>query len=645
MNGLVRFLCRILPGGLFGRLMVVLAGGMTLALLASAAIHFYDRGQALYTAGSLQTAQRIADVIQLLDPMSDAERRRVAAVLKTPLQTIQFSQKEPVGTGSEGINQQSAFVQALLERYLSGRWWIRVTTVATATDQDSPPPAKEGSSTTITSDALSTPPASGHGAAGSGSASSKPPGHPSPGTYPPPGASPPGTHLSAMTGPGSGNYLSAMTGLGFGPGVYPPGMPGMGPGFGSANYPPGTPGLAPGYGIYAPGMPGSGAGAGGYLPGGQGQGSGYGGGKPGIPAMGQLSCPEPPGNVGNAVPLSLVSIPLDEKSQSLLPRGTSFRIRVRFQDGTWAVFHNRLPEEIFDWPKQLLLPLSILLAGLIFISLLAVRLATRPLTLLAEAADALGRDIRNPPLAEVGSRELRQAAHAFNTMQGRLLRYVQERTQLLAALSHDLKTPITRMRLRTEMMDDGQIKEKTLHDLEEMEEMAASALAFIRGMEGSETSQMVDILAMLETIQAEQEEMGREVTVSSEPLPPVSVKPKSLKRCLDNLVVNAVVYGQKARLRAVLVGNALRITIADEGPGIPEADLGRVFEPFVRLEGSRNRRSGGTGLGLSIARNIARAHGGELVLKNGDERGLLAILTLPIHSTKGKDRPKAQNFS
>ncbi|MBF0426961.1 MAG: two-component sensor histidine kinase, partial [Magnetococcales bacterium] len=220
-------------------------------------------------------------------------------------------------------------------------------------------------------------------------------------------------------------------------------------------------------------------------------------------------------------------------------------------------------------------------------------------------------------------------AHAFNTMQGSLLRYVQERTQLLAALSHDLKTPITRMRLRTEMMDDGRIKEKTLHDLEEMEEMADSALAFIRGMEGSEPSQMVDLPALLDTIQAEQEEMGREVSVSNEPLPPVVVKPKSLKRCLDNLVVNAVVYGQRARLRAVLVGDTLRITVADDGPGIPAADLNRVFEPFVRLEGSRNRRSGGTGLGLSIARNIAQAHGGELILKNGEERGLVAILTLP----------------
>ncbi|MBF0323129.1 MAG: HAMP domain-containing protein, partial [Magnetococcales bacterium] len=564
MNALIRFLCRILPGGLFGRLMLVLAGGMTLALLASAAIHFYDRDQALYTAGSLQTAQRIADVIQLLDPMTGTERQRVAAVLKTPLQTIQFSENEPVHAELESKDRQSSFVQALLERYLNSRWLIRVTTVAVDADANANTNANAGRESPVLDKDPEGGTESGEGASipmdgNSGGPNPVVSGVATP--FVPSYSSPPGSYPAGGSIPG--NYPAIMAGMGFGPGGYPPGPPGLGPGFGSVGYPAVTlPGAPHGYGVYPPGMPGTGSGVAGFPPGGQGQGSAYGGGAPvgsayppspsppgktGVPTVGQPHRPEAPSHAGNTVTHYAPLPPSDEKSQSLLPRGTSFRIRVRFQDGTWAVFHNRLPGEIFDWPKQLLLPLSILLAGLIFISLLAVRLATRPLTLLAEAAEALGRDIRNPPLAEVGSRELKQAAHAFNTMQGRLLRYVQERTQLLAALSHDLKTPITRMRLRTEMMDEGQIKEKTLHDLEEMEEMAASALAFIRGMEGSETFEMVDVLAMLETIQAEQEEMGRDVTVLSEPLPPVTIKPKSLKRCLDNLVANAVRQGRLLR--------------------------------------------------------------------------------------------------
>ncbi|MBF0623629.1 MAG: HAMP domain-containing protein [Magnetococcales bacterium] len=645
MNGLVRFLCTILPGGLFGRMILVLTVGMTLALLASTAIHFHVRGEALYTAEGLQTAQRIANVIRLLDPMSDEERRRMASVLKTPLQTMDFFATDPGHVPEGETGSQARFVQALLDRYLEGRWLVRVATRSGAmTDpplrkelETSPavPPAKEErmpavtavptpAPATVQTPAVCNMPVSGY--------TPQPPGY-GPGVHSGPafGAMGPGGP-GTLGGPGTPGF--GMAGQGYAPGVgqgYGPGNQGYGPG--GQGYGPGGQGFGPGSQGFGPGSQGFGPGSQGFGPGSQGYGLGGQGYGPGGQGYGLPLQPFGPGQGYPALPAPSVPVPApvpEIKPSMVLPQGIAFIIQARFKDQTWVEFHHRLPEELFDWPRQLLLPLSILLVGLIFISLLAVRLATRPLTLLAEAAEGLGRDIHTQPLEEAGSTELRKAARAFNTMQARLVRYVQERTHLLAALSHDLKTPITRMRLRAEMLEDGQLKDKTLRDLADMEDMASSALAFIRGMEGTESEEMVDIHAMLETIQAEQEEMGREVAVFSEPLPPLPVKPQSLKRCLDNLVVNAVNYGERARLEAVLSGGRLRITVSDDGPGIPEADLARVFEPFVRLEGSRNRRSGGTGLGLSIARNIVRAHGGELTLRNGRERGLEAEVSLPV---------------
>ncbi|MBF0286128.1 MAG: hypothetical protein HQL51_16905 [Magnetococcales bacterium] len=237
-----------------------------------------------------------------------------------------------------------------------------------------------------------------------------------------------------------------------------------------------------------------------------------------------------------------------------------------------------------------------------------------------------------PPLPETGPWEVRNAARSFNAMRARLERYLQERSHLLAALSHDLKTPITRMRLRTEMMPDGDLRDKTLRDLAEMEEMAAASMDFIRGMEGGEHGERVDLAALLESIQGEHEELGRDVVVHCEVQGPVVVKPRSIKRCLDNLISNAVAYGQRARVEARLVGRRLIIAVEDDGPGIPPADVERVFEPFVRLESSRNRQSGGTGLGLPIARNIARAHGGEVYLRNRREGGLTAVVEIPLEN-------------
>lgn len=307
----------------------------------------------------------------------------------------------------------------------------------------------------------------------------------------------------------------------------------------------------------------------------------------------------------------------------------SFLMHIQLSDGTWTEFHHHLPRAVFTWPIHLMISITILFIVVIVLSFLAVRLVTRPLSILATAAQALGQNIHHPPLKLTGSQEVRHAALAFNTMQARLIRYIQERTQLLAAISHDLKTPLTRMRLRIERLKDETIQSELLQNLSEMEQMTCAALDYIRGMEGMEPVQKSDIPSLLDKIQEEFDELGKKISVQCDDLPPFPVMQKSLKRCLTNLLDNAVTYGQQAHVRADLLTGWLRISIADEGPGIPSAAMEKVFEPFVRLEDSRNRNTGGTGLGLAIARNIVRAHGGELKLSNRPEGGLEVTLTLP----------------
>lgn len=311
------------------------------------------------------------------------------------------------------------------------------------------------------------------------------------------------------------------------------------------------------------------------------------------------------------------------------PPGISFTVRTRLQDGTWVSFDSRLTGDAIPIPHRLLLNLLILLASVTFLSLIAVRLATRPLFTLATAAEELGKNINSPPLTEKGPTEVRRAAHAFNTMQSRLVRYIQDRTRILAAMSHDLKTPITRLRLRAELLDDADLKTKFDKDLQEMESMVATTLDFMRGVDSQEPMQPVDIMALLESIQADGEEMGQEIHIQGTTLRPYLGAPSALKRCLGNLIDNAVKYGMRADIAVSDSKEELEIRIRDDGPGIPEAQLERVFEPFFRLEESRSRDTGGTGLGLSIARNIAQAHGGELVLRNLAAGGLEAVLTLP----------------
>jgi signal transduction histidine kinase len=255
------------------------------------------------------------------------------------------------------------------------------------------------------------------------------------------------------------------------------------------------------------------------------------------------------------------------------------------------------------------------------------RTITRPLGKLAQAADAMGRGTTVEPLPEVGGRELRAATRAFNAMQERLRRYLDSRTRVLAAMSHDMRTPLTRLRLRVESIDDDQLRAKCIADLDEMNQMIRGALGLFRGLNDEEVATPIDINALLNALREEHTELGATVTIEGRATAPFVGKPLALKRCIGNLIQNAIQYGQEAQV-IVEDGPVLIIRIRDRGPGIPAEDIERVFEPFFRLESSRNRDTGGTGLGLSIARDIAQTHRGSLKLQNV-EGGLEARLELP----------------
>ena len=317
------------------------------------------------------------------------------------------------------------------------------------------------------------------------------------------------------------------------------------------------------------------------------------------------------------------------RMQAMLLGLRNFVVQVRLRDGATVTFQQVLPEEVIAWPGRLLLILLVLLASVAILAGLAVRALTRPLAVLADAAAELGRDIRRPPLDEGGPLEVQRAARAFNTMQERLIRYIEDRNRILAAVSHDLKTPITRLRLRTELLDDAPLREKFLTDLDDMQRMAQASLDFLRGGEDSEPLAPVDLNALLESLQEDAEDTGQAIRIDGATDRPLHCRPLALKRCLTNLLDNALKYGQRAEIAVQDTPARVTLRVRDQGPGIPETELERVFEPFYRLESSRSRDTGGTGLGLSIARNIARGHGGELTLRNHARGGLEARVELP----------------
>ena len=310
--------------------------------------------------------------------------------------------------------------------------------------------------------------------------------------------------------------------------------------------------------------------------------------------------------------------------------GVRMYATVLLPDGVWITVESIDPARATRWVVRMFRNLAIVDGVMVILCFVAVRLVTQPLSILASAAEDLGRNIDRPPLPERGANELVRASRALNVMQDRLKRYVDTRIKVLAAMSHDLKTPITRMRLRSEMLDDVQLKAKFTKDLDELQEMVGSTLDYMRGLaEGGEALQPIDVAALVSSLKEDAEEAGHTVTVSGDAHSPVMGRAQALKRCLQNLIDNALAYGRRADIALRDEGGALTIAISDDGPGIPEDDIERVFEPFYRVEGSRNRNTGGSGLGLSIARNIAQAHGGSVRLRNLSRGGLEATLRIP----------------
>jgi signal transduction histidine kinase len=306
-----------------------------------------------------------------------------------------------------------------------------------------------------------------------------------------------------------------------------------------------------------------------------------------------------------------------------------FDLLVTLPDGDRVAFRTFSPRGTPPFPRHFILELGLLTVMLSIVLYAMTRTITRPLADLAKAADAVGRGGAIQPLKERGARELKRATRAFNAMQERLNRYLDSRTRVLAAMSHDLRTPITRLRLRVESIEDDALRARCVEDLDEMTRMVRGALSVFRGLNDDEATVAVDINALLEELQRRYGEVNSSVAIEGRAAAPFSGKPLALKRCLGNLVDNALQYGGNATIAVTDSDDELTIRVLDNGPGIPEAELDRVFEPFYRLESSRNRATGGTGLGLSIARDVAQAHGGSLTLANRSNGGLEAKLVLP----------------
>lgn len=486
-------LARWWPRSLFGRLMLVLAAGLALAQGLSAVINVAERDQLVRRSFGIQAAQRIADVVKLLESLPPAERQRVVAVFAVPPLVLTLHDAPAIADGAAGTERSRMFAAHLVATLGDGR-----ATRVEARSGFAIGPAMMGGD---------------------------------------------GAHPGMMGGDG-------------------PRRPGGGPGFGG--------------GMVAGGMP-----AGGMAGGVTGMNAGV------------------------------------------------VRTEVQLSDGRWARFDAALPAADDALPGRLVLSLAVLLLATLGLSWLAVRWVVQPLRVLAQAAQSLGEDLSRPPLPEDGPTEVRQATQAFNTMQRRLASFVDERTRMLTALSHDLKTPLTRMRLRTDLLDDEEARPRFEADLQEMETMVAQTLDFMRGLGGHEARAAVDVNAMLQSLQSDQQAMGRRVAIEGRALQAFVGVPSLLRRALGNLVDNAVLYGGGATVRVEDTPGQLTLHVLDNGPGLPEADLERVFEPFYRLEGSRNRATGGTGLGLGIVRSIARLHGGDVSLHNRAAGGLDAVLSLP----------------
>jgi signal transduction histidine kinase len=325
--------------------------------------------------------------------------------------------------------------------------------------------------------------------------------------------------------------------------------------------------------------------------------------------------------IGERYPLTFTDIPGPKKH---------FQGHLRLSDGSPVTIDVRpAMAPLSPWlPVVLLGQLALMIAC----TWLAVRIAIRPLTRLANAVETLDPNAHPINLDEKGPTEVVYAARAFNAMQARIAAYLKERMQLLAAISHDLQTPITRMKLRAELMDDCAEKDKLWNDLSEMEHLVREGVAYARSIHGStEESRRTNMDSFLESLVFDYQDMGKQVHLVGKSAAVIDTRPHALRRVLVNLTDNALKFAGAAEVWVEANKGSLAITVMDRGPGIADAELAQVLQPFYRVENSRNRDTGGTGLGLAIAQQLAMALGGSLILSNREGGGLCAELKLPLN--------------
>lgn len=313
------------------------------------------------------------------------------------------------------------------------------------------------------------------------------------------------------------------------------------------------------------------------------------------------------------------------------PPAIDVSTQARLSDGSILTFRYSPPPPPVDRPLRIVIGLLLVALVVSVLSVWVVRRLTRPLAMFARAADGLARDLEQAPLDTGGPREVAGAAQAFNRMQGALRALIQTRAQALAGVSHDLRLPITRVRLRLEQLPDSPVREAIERDLTEMETLIDDTLAFLRAGDSAESAAPTRLDALVDGVADDIAALGADIEVSGSLPQPVMLRPALTRRALANLMDNARRYGG-GRIRVALssADGEARVDIDDDGPGMPEAELERVFEPYVRLEASRARHTGGSGLGLAIARAVIRAQGGEVTLSRRAEGGLRARVALPL---------------
>jgi signal transduction histidine kinase len=306
-----------------------------------------------------------------------------------------------------------------------------------------------------------------------------------------------------------------------------------------------------------------------------------------------------------------------------------FEVAIKRPDGRWNVVRPQPAFGLSPWQQRILLWFVLSALAMAPISFIFARRLSAPIRLFADAAERLGRDPRAPTLALKGSAEIGTAVRAFNDMQERLRRYVEDRTAMVGAIAHDLRTPLTRLRFRIEALPDDQ-KAKIAADIDQMEAMISAALVFVRDASQPGERTPLELSSLLESLCDEMSETGAATEIETGEKVVLDGDPMALRRLFANLLDNAVKFGGRARARVFREDAHAVVEIDDDGPGIPSQDRERVFEPFYRREPSRNRQTGGAGLGLAIVRSIARGHGGDVALVNRRGGGLTARVQLPL---------------